>query len=76
VSAQGHAAGLPTAIAPHEGAPASRRARSVLVTTSAIHFVHDGFSDVIYLLLPVWATQFAGRSRKALSPGPGYSSLP
>jgi len=58
VSAQGHAAGLPTAIAPHEGAPASRRARSVLVTTSAIHFVHDGFSDVIYLLLPVWATQF------------------
>src|SRR5690348_1079202 len=24
----------------------------------------------------VWATQFAGRSRKALSPGPGYSSLP
>ena len=50
------AAGLPTAIAPREGVPAGRRARSVLATTSAIHFVHDGFSDVIYLLLPVWAT--------------------
>ena len=24
----------------------------------------------------VWATQLAGRSMKALSPGPGYSSLP
>ena len=58
MSAQGSAAGLPTAIAPREGAPASRRARSVLATTSAIHFVHDGFSDVIYLLLPIWATQF------------------
>ncbi len=30
----------------------------MLATTSAIHFVHDGFSDVIYLLLPIWATQF------------------
>jgi MFS family permease len=58
VSAQESAAGLPTAIAPRDGVPASRRARSVLATTSAIHFVHDGFSDVIYLLLPVWATQF------------------
>jgi MFS family permease len=35
-----------------------RRARAVLGTASAIHFVHDGFSDVIYVLLPVWATQF------------------
>ena len=58
MSVQGRAAGLPAAIAPREGSPASRRARSVLATTSAIHFVHDGFSDVIYLLLPVWATQF------------------
>ena len=58
MSAQESVAGLPTAIAPRDGTPASRRARSVLATTSAIHFVHDGFSDVIYLLLPVWATQF------------------
>jgi len=35
-----------------------RRARAVLGTASAIHFVHDGFSDIIYVLLPVWAAQF------------------
>jgi len=35
-----------------------RRARAVLGAASAIHFVHDGFSDVLYVLLPVWATQF------------------
>ena len=35
-----------------------RRARAVLGTASAIHFVHDGFSDVIYVLLPVWASEF------------------
>ena len=35
-----------------------RRTRAVLGTACAIHFVHDGFSDVIYVLLPVWATQF------------------
>jgi MFS family permease len=33
------------------------RARRVLGAASAIHFVHDGFSDVIYLLLPVWASE-------------------
>ena len=36
---------------------AAGRARAVLTTACAIHFVHDGFSDVIYLLLPVWASQ-------------------
>jgi MFS family permease len=36
----------------------SRRARAVLGTTSGAHFVHDGFSDVLYLLLPIWASQF------------------
>jgi len=35
------------------------RARAVLGAASAIHFVHDGFSDVIYVLLPVWAGQFS-----------------
>src|SRR5262249_23729780 len=39
-------------------APAASRARAVLGAASAIHFVHDGFSDVIYVLLPVWAGQF------------------
>jgi MFS family permease len=36
----------------------AQRSRAILVTASAIHFVHDGFSDVIYVLLPVWAAAF------------------
>ena len=35
-----------------------RRARSVLATASATHFVHDGFSDIIYVLLPIWSLEF------------------
>jgi len=37
----------------------SRRARAVLGTASAAHFLHDGFSDILYLLLPVWAAEFS-----------------
>jgi MFS transporter, FSR family, fosmidomycin resistance protein len=36
----------------------SRRSRSVLATAGAMHFVHDGFSEILYVLLPVWATEF------------------
>ena len=36
----------------------SRRARAVLGTASGTHFVHDGFSDILYVLLPVWAREF------------------
>src|SRR5258705_7968091 len=36
----------------------SRRARAVLGTASGTHFIHDGFSDILYVLLPVWATEF------------------
>src|SRR5437870_6481480 len=34
------------------------RARAVLATASGTHFVHDGFSDIVYVLLPVWAQEF------------------
>ena len=34
------------------------RARATLATAAAAHFVHDGFSDVLYVLLPVWASEF------------------
>src|SRR2546429_2024427 len=34
------------------------RARAVLATASGTHFVHDGFSDILYVLLPVWAREF------------------
>jgi FSR family fosmidomycin resistance protein-like MFS transporter len=36
-----------------------RRAAAVLATTSAAHFLHDGFSDVVYILLPLWQKEFA-----------------
>src|SRR5437773_6561296 len=34
------------------------RARAVLATASGTHFVHDGFSAIRYVLLPVWAQEF------------------
>ena len=42
-----------------EPAPAAapedaRRRRATLGACSGAHFVHDGFSDVIYFLLPLW----------------------
>jgi len=33
------------------------RARAVLGTACGIHFIHDGFSDILYVLLPVWARE-------------------
>jgi MFS family permease len=35
-----------------------RRARAVLAVTCGAHFIHDGFSDILYVLLPVWAGEF------------------
>jgi MFS family permease len=34
------------------------RPRAVLATAGAKHFVHDGFSEILYVLLPVWAAEF------------------
>ena len=34
------------------------RARAVLASASSIHFLHDGFSDIIYVFLPLWAAEF------------------
>jgi FSR family fosmidomycin resistance protein-like MFS transporter len=36
----------------------TRRARAVLAVTCGAHFIHDGFSDILYVLLPVWAGEF------------------
>jgi len=30
----------------------------VLASTSSIHVLHDGFSDIIYVFLPLWAAEF------------------
>ncbi|HYE93202.1 MAG TPA: MFS transporter, partial [Terriglobales bacterium] len=31
----------------------------VLAVTAGAHFLHDGFSDIIYVLLPLWAAEFS-----------------
>jgi MFS family permease len=36
-----------------------RRARATLVTACATHLLHDGLSDLLYVLFPVWAREFA-----------------
>ncbi len=30
----------------------------MLTAASGIHFIHDGFSDILYVLLPLWAQEF------------------
>ena len=35
------------------------RARHTLALTGVNHALHDGFTDAIYVLLPIWQTQFA-----------------
>jgi MFS transporter, FSR family, fosmidomycin resistance protein len=35
------------------------RARRTLVLASLAHALHDGFTDMIYVLLPVWRAEFA-----------------
>jgi FSR family fosmidomycin resistance protein-like MFS transporter len=37
----------------------SNSRRKVLVVGGFAHFVHDGFTDCIYVLLPLWAAAFA-----------------
>jgi MFS family permease len=34
-------------------------ARATLLTSCALHFLHDGFSDLLYVLFPVWAHEFS-----------------
>jgi len=34
------------------------RSRLTLAVSTLAHFIHDGFSDALYVLLPVWAREF------------------
>ena len=34
------------------------RPRAVLATCGGTHFLHDGFSDALYVLMPIWAAGF------------------
>jgi len=35
------------------------RPSAVLALAAGAHFVHDGFSDILYVLLPLWAREFS-----------------
>jgi FSR family fosmidomycin resistance protein-like MFS transporter len=58
------------------------RASAVLVTVAAAHFIHDGFADVVYVLLPLWAAEFSlsfaqvGIIRTAYSGGMALFQIP
>src|SRR6187401_3109765 len=32
--------------------------RRTLVTASGVHALHDGYTDLLYVLLPIWQAQF------------------
>jgi MFS family permease len=36
----------------------SPRPRTVLGAAALIHFLHDGFSEILYVFLPLWANEF------------------
>jgi MFS family permease len=40
------------------GSELAHRARAVLAIAAGAHVVHDGFSDLVYVLLPLWAGEF------------------
>jgi len=58
------------------------RARAVLASASSIHLLHDGFSDIIYVFLPLWAAEFGlsfaqvGVIRTAYSGGMALFQIP
>jgi MFS family permease len=60
----------------------STRASAVLATIAAAHFIHDGFADVVYVLLPLWAAEFSlsfaqvGIIRTAYSGGMALFQIP
>jgi MFS transporter, FSR family, fosmidomycin resistance protein len=62
--------------------PVRSRARAVLAAACSIHFVHDGFSDILYVLLPLWAAEFrltfaqVGMIRTAYSGGMALFQIP
>lgn len=37
----------------------TRPARATLFTSCTLHFLHDGFTDLLYALFPVWAREFS-----------------
>lgn len=60
----------------------TRRARATLATSCATHFLHDGFSDLLYVLFPIWARELSlsfvqvGLLRTAYSGGMASFQVP
>jgi MFS family permease len=58
------------------------RARAVLGAVSSIHFLHDGFSETLYVFLPIWAREFGltfsqvGLIRSAYTGGMSLFQIP
>src|SRR5688500_6062081 len=56
--------------------------RRVLTVACAAHFLHDAFSDLLYVFLPLWAGEFAlsfaqvGAIRTAYSGGMALFQVP
>lgn len=49
-----------TVITPHLGAaPPRREERMALGVAGGAHALHDGFTDLIYVMLPIWQAEFA-----------------
>jgi FSR family fosmidomycin resistance protein-like MFS transporter len=48
-----------TAFAIGAGGDETARRRRVLAVACGAHALHDGYTDLIYVLLPVWQTEFA-----------------
>ena len=59
-----------------------RRSASPCSPPPRPHFIHDGFSDVVYVLLPLWAAEFSlsfaqvGVIRTAYSGGMALFQIP
>jgi MFS family permease len=48
-----------TVTSPTAASPTRTRAARTLALTGLNHALHDGFTDTIYVLLPIWQTEFA-----------------
>ncbi len=73
---------LAAAAADPDAAYSPPGARRVLGAAGFVHFVHDGFTDALYVLLPLWARDFAlthaqaGSLKTALSSSLALFQLP
>jgi MFS family permease len=58
------------------------RPRTVLGAAAVIHFLHDGFSEILYVFLPLWAAEFGlsfaqvGMIRTAYTGGMSLFQIP